>query len=175
MTLSIDGMELTNTMSVAGLFLVDCGLLEAKLCALSIRGRMLNFILSFLSDGSIVVVNGVQSTKYTAKLEVDQESVLRSFLFVLFVNTVADFIPLGHLASYADDTSTTTVADSVEQLEFLIVGDTHAFEEWCRRNRLILNSNKTVKINFENDMYMYIFRDHNILTLTCIYIYRCVF
>lgn len=125
--------------------------LISKLYNLGIRGSMLSWIESYMTNRKIIVKYGsVCSAAESMELGVPQGSVLGPLLFLLYVNDLPLNIRTGHVLMYADDTTVVAAADSLEGLSRVATGVCRDMEEWCRRNGLILNLNKTVYMNMYN-------------------------
>lgn len=130
---------------------VDGEFVREKLWAIGIRGTVLDLIVSFLSCRRIVVdVGGTTSSPYNVNLGVAQGSILGPLIFVIFVNDMRDSVVGGHLINYADDTSMVLAGETVEELSAAVASVISDLKRWCSRNRLILNEDKTVRLNFYN-------------------------
>ena len=125
--------------------------ISSKLFNLGIRGNILDWIHSYLTNRQMIVRIGTHfSEEFNVSRGVPQGSVLGPLLFILYVNDLPKYIKSGTLTMFADD-STITVADSdTDMLYKKIANVLDEFSAWCDRNKLILNSSKTTHINFYN-------------------------
>ena len=116
---------------------------------MGIRGYMLEWVMSYMKDRSLKVRLGeAVSETYDVSLGVPQGSVLGPLLFLLYVNDLPGQITSGHVTMFADDTTITVSANSLQELRVKALTVMDEFGAWCERNRFILNENKTVIINF---------------------------
>lgn len=122
-----------------------------KLDALGIRGPINSWVSSFLRDRSVVVeLQGTISNTFRVDKGTPQGSTLGPLIFLLFVNDLPEFIHHGRVFMYADDTSIVVSDKCAAALREKILLVMAQFEEWCSRNRLLLNFNKTKVIEFAN-------------------------
>ena len=125
--------------------------LITKLYNMGIRGTILNWVDSYMSDRKILVkYNGAQSQVNTLELGVPQGSVLGPLLFILYVNDLPANIKQGHVTMYADDTTITVSAGTSEELCQNVTSVCNDMNIWCRKNGLILNTDKTVYMSMFN-------------------------
>lgn len=128
---------------------VDKDILEKKLSHLGIRGNIQSWLISFMSDRSLVVkLQESNSEVYDVLLGVPQGSVLGPLLFMLFVNDLPHHISHGRVTMFADDTTITVASKCLEELQQKVATIIDEVNSWCQRNRLILNNDKTVCLNF---------------------------
>ncbi|KAK9686306.1 Reverse transcriptase (RNA-dependent DNA polymerase) [Popillia japonica] len=107
--------------------------------------------MSFLSNRSIRVnVNNVLSKKYSVDLGVAQGSILAPLIFVLFINDMSDHIPSGCMINSAYDTCIAVAGDNVSAVEDSVSRIVEAMDGWCKKNRLIMNKDNTVRIHFHS-------------------------
>lgn len=149
--------ELDSNNYVIGMFfdlsmafdLVDVDFIIQKLHVLGIRGIISKWIESYLHERKLVVKLGNEVTKeYDVQLGVPQGSVLGPLIFLLFINDLPSFITEGSVIMFADDTSVVISAKHVEGIKEKSIVVLQEFYNWCRRNRLIANLDKTVMVNF---------------------------
>nr|CAI5841160.1 unnamed protein product [Callosobruchus analis] len=156
---------------VAGLFfdlskafdLLDISFLKEKLCRLGIRGFVLDWLISFLSNRELTTkVNGRLSGIYNINVGAAQGSVLSPLLFICYIN---DLKLSGYMVNYADDMSVVVSATTPNELLRVIQVVKDEMNEWCQANRLILNTNKTVHIHFfksKPQLHLDIFSDKTV-------------
>ena len=73
---------------------------------------------------------------------VPQGSILRPFLFLLFINNLPLYTSNVCTDLYADDTTLYEVQNSMEQIESNIQLALDNLHVWCRENGMIINSLK---------------------------------
>ena len=79
-------------------------MLLMKLSALGVKGNMLKWICSILSDRKeVVIVDGVKSKPKIMKSGVTQGSCLGPLLFIAFVNDIDFCLDYCKIVKYADD------------------------------------------------------------------------
>ena len=124
---------------------------KQKLFRLGVRGTVLDWFLSFLTDRTMnVVLGGAVSAGASVDLGVAQGSVLGPIIFLLFINDLPDFINDAHVVMYADDTSIAVAAQDPETLALRVAQVVAQFHNWCKNNRILLNVQKTVYVNFHS-------------------------
>ena len=129
--------------------LVNTNILIDKLEGLGIRGNLKDCIVSFMSNRSLMIkYNNHMSDLFKINLGVPQGSILGPLLFLIYVNDLPDYMGGEVVTMYADDTSITVSADTPEELNGKVKGAVDRMTSWCERNKLILNKQKTVYLNF---------------------------
>lgn len=76
-----------------------------------------------------------------------QGSVLGPLIFLLYVNDLPEYVTDGEVFIYADDTCIVVHDISKDYLiekVRLVIG---SFQEWCGKNHLLINMEKTVLLN----------------------------
>lgn len=132
---------------------VDFEFVKYKLDSIGIRGNILDFIISFLSDRTAAVsVNGVRSVDFAVTDGVAQGSVLGPLIFVLFINDLPDHLGKTLVVNYADDTSVGLAAATPEELSLQMNLLISTFRDWCYKNKLMLNTSKTQCLYFKRNV-----------------------
>ena len=127
---------------------LDHLVLITKLERYGIRGNMLDWFRSYLSGRSLVakISNSTNVTTYSEKYDVTfgtaQRSCLGPLLFVIFCHDIYMLPIMGKLILFADDTTNRKFLDYAVHHDMLLLMD------WFMANKLTLNLNKTVAINF---------------------------
>ena len=89
-----------------------------KLGQYGVRGKELEWFDGYLSCRRQRVCIGEAKSKWTeVKRGVPQGSILRPFLFILYVNDLPQIVQNSSVKQYADDTTMTLVAKDVAVLE----------------------------------------------------------
>lgn len=149
--------DMNNRKKCTGLFMdlskaFDCvnhEILLNKLERMGIRGVALKLFESYLTDRQIIVsANETLSSSKKINISVPQGSVLGPILHLLYVNDLCKLQLRGHLALFADDTSTFYSSNSFETNMESINEDMAKINEYFRINKLTLNLKKTHYINF---------------------------
>lgn len=121
--------------------MVSCTLLIYKLEALNILENILNWMRDYLTwRRQEVVINEIQSRLVEASSGVPQDSVLRSLLFLVFINDIAnDISSSGHLYGhdYIVFQTIETEADSAA-----LQANIDSIWNWCSKWNMKLNTKK---------------------------------
>ena len=118
---------------------------------LGIRGNILEWINSYLTDRKIMVRIGTHfSEQFHASRGVPQGSVLGPLLFILYVYDLPNHITNGSVKMFADNSTIIVSGLNVNMLNKKLNDVLDEFSAWCDRNKLILNSTKTTHVNFYN-------------------------
>ena len=128
---------------------VNKEILNSKLYSVGIRGNFLLWLTSYMENRSLRVrLSDQESDTFNVALGVPQGSVLGPLLFMLYVNDLPSYMEHGHVTMFADDTTITVLAVTLEELHIKINSIIESLSAWCQRNKLILNEKKTVCLNF---------------------------
>lgn len=97
-----------------------------------------------------VKLNNELSEKHKTGLGVPQGSVLEPLIFLMYINELPNFLTSECTVLYADDESVCLAADTPDELKAKVHVVLKQFTQWCLRNRLVLNTQKTFCIEFRN-------------------------
>ena len=121
---------------------VDHGILLKKLSLLGIRGKLLNWIESFLSSRTqMVLVNGFLSEPAPVLSGVPQGSVLGPLLFLILMGDIDENVAYSFLSSFADDTRLLREVNGVRDASSLQT-DLEAVYQWAEDNNALFNNKK---------------------------------
>ena len=113
------------------------------LADIGIKGKMLTWLISFLSDRKIqVLLEDKVSNTYNINTGVPQGSILSPLLFIILLCTIPNIIPILS-KEFADDIVFAITADTLEDAETLMQDAIERFLEWCKKTKLILQPLKT--------------------------------
>lgn len=122
---------------------VNHKILFEKLYNLGIRGKLLNWIKSFLSDRYIFTkINKSTSGNYLINCGVPQGCVLSSLLFLLYINDFKYAIDQ-KLRLFADDSNIFIISNNLQELFRLGNETLKAINTWLSANQLSLNTSKS--------------------------------
>lgn len=128
---------------------LDLIFIREKLFAVGFRGNFLSWLMSYLQYRKIYVkLNNVLSNIQAMDLGVPQGSVLGPLIFLMFINDLPSHVSTDCTVLYADDVTLAAVADSPEELQVRLNILSDEFTNWCYKNSLIVNVEKTVCMQF---------------------------
>lgn len=134
---------------------VNHEILVNKLERLGVSSAIVRWLRSYLSGRSMKVRIGCSnSDSFVVPSGVPQGSNLGPLLFSLFVNDVMYVVPTGHRICYADDMKFYMIISSMEDcvaLQKLL----DCFEDWSKRNCLVLCVEKCSTISFSRSNHPY--------------------
>ena len=123
---------------------VDHKILLRKLNAYGIRGNMLKWFESYLSNRTqYVVFDGEKSDTNSIKCGVPQGSILGLLLFILSVNDICNVSPLLFKILFADDTFVLLSGMNLNTLIDHMNTELISLNNWFKANKLSLNTKKS--------------------------------
>ena len=126
---------------------IDHEILLRKFDLYGLVGPCKNWMKSFLSNRKqCVEVNGVRSKLSDIKYGVPQGSILGPLLFIIYINDLPKACNSSDVFLFADDTNIAGITCSKNELEV----DLASVNTWLLNNKLTLNLEKTVHVNFKN-------------------------
>ena len=135
---------------------VNHQILLQKLNAYGIRGNMLKWFESYLTDRSqYVVYDGIKSDIYNVTCGVPQGSILGPLLFILNMNDICNASELLFTILYADDTCVLLSGKDLTKLIMVINAELKSLSAWFRSNKLTVNTQKTFFMIFHRSRIKY--------------------
>ena len=127
-----------------------------KLNAIGIRGKVLQWIKSFLSDRKQRVILGKEKSGWLSVTSgIPQGSVLGPILFTIFINDMPDVVK-SSIKLFADDTKIFKAIESVEDIS-TIQEDINNLQQWSNIWQLPFNIDKCKVLHFgkNNQKHVY--------------------
>ncbi|PJE78013.1 hypothetical protein CI610_03058 [invertebrate metagenome] len=130
--------------------------LEVKLANYGISGKLLNWLLNYISERKQqVCVGDSKSLVKTTNAGVPQGSVLGPLLFILYINDISDNLQsLSKL--FADDTSLLYSNPSPQNVESVINNDLEHIQNWANKWLVKFNPSKTEALLIHNSELDYV-------------------
>lgn len=130
---------------------LDVAFAAQKMESVGIRGNVLKWIKSYLQARRVcVAIEGESTAPIEMNLGVPQGSILGPLIFILFINDITEYVRAEKIVLFADDTSVVLQANTTEELQIKLNCVAERFSQWCWKNKLIANPQKTVLMNFFN-------------------------
>jgi len=126
-------------------------ILVDKLYHVGIRGGVLNWFNSYLSDRrQYVSINNCNSSHSIVNSGVPQGSVLGPILFLIYINDMSNCSRELNFVHFADDTTVFFSGDVVDDAVAVVNVELLKVQNWLYANRLSLNTNKTSAMIMSN-------------------------
>ena len=123
---------------------VDDQILLAKLNDWRICGVSNDWFKPYMSNhNQCVSINGFDSGLTTINCSVSQESVLRSLLFLLYINDVNEAMKFFKVYHFADDTNLLCLSNSIKKLSKLVNADLKHLVNWLNASKISLSVKKS--------------------------------
>ena len=123
---------------------VDHDILLKKMQKYGVSGNGLTWFKSYLQDRrQLCKVNGVSSRIEEIHCGVPQGSCLGPLLFIVYINDLPFCLEGCQVTMYADDTSISFAAKSVNDLNMTLNRELDSLRKWLQGNKLSLNVLKT--------------------------------
>ena len=124
--------------------LVDHSIILEKLKVYKCDELSLKWFTSYLLQRTQhVVFDGARSSTKVMDVGVPQGSILGPLFFILFINDMPLLVKNSKLDMYADDSTLTTSAATVNVLQEELNQDIVSVTQWCTNNNMVLNTGKT--------------------------------
>ena len=123
---------------------VDHTILLSKLDKLGVKGLPHNWLSSYLNNRTqATIANNSMSNQLSIHCGVPQGSILGPLLFLVYINDLGRVLESCRFQLYADDTVIYLSGNNTLTTVAKIQEDITRLYEWCSRNRLTINIQKT--------------------------------
>ena len=121
---------------------VNHDILLKKMQKYGVSGNELAWSTSYLQNRrQLCKVNGVSSQMEEIHCGVPQGSCLGPLLFIVYINDLPFYLESCQVTMYADDTSISFTAKSVDDLNMTLNKELDSLRKWLLGNKLSLNVN----------------------------------
>ena len=123
---------------------VDHSILISKLYKLGIRGPILKWFKSYLSNRQqFVQIHKTKSDIKPVVCGIPQGSILGPLLFILYINDLAEVSDTLHTILFADDTTVTIEGKNEAELINILNTELQKLNCWLKANKLTINVSKS--------------------------------
>jgi Reverse transcriptase (RNA-dependent DNA polymerase) len=130
---------------------VNHEILLAKLQVIGIRNNANSWFRNYLSDRKQFVFCNYFGSDFQLNCNgVPQGSILGPLLFLIFIDDIKDVLLAGDLQLFADDIAIIYSNENWDQIENNMNSDLKQLEIWMARNKLVVNTKKSIYITFGN-------------------------
>ena len=137
---------------------LDHQILLNKLKTYNIGCSTLSFFNNYLINRTMIVkTNNNSSQIYKLDKGVPQGSILGPLLFTLYVNDLPTVVKNSQVMQYADDTTLYVSSKYPGNIQSYLNQDLEHLEEWFRRNKMRLNTDKTDYVLITNNQRRRVF------------------
>ncbi|KAJ8716725.1 hypothetical protein PYW07_003352 [Mythimna separata] len=127
---------------------VDHSILLNKIAFNGIRGNLLRWFCSYISNrNQVVVCNGYKSDSFVATSGVPQGSILGPLMFIIYINDICSCFKNSNFLLYADDLKVFRTIKNTADCD-LLQEDLNRLSAYCDENKLKLSLPKCKFINF---------------------------
>ena len=123
---------------------IDHQILLEKIASTGVIDASDKWFQSYLTNWSqITIANNIASKPNNIRYGVSQGSILGPLLFLVFINYVSSSIRYSKHWRYADDAALYMTGPCYQINQNNLQADLLSLFNWCHRNRLTINTNKT--------------------------------
>ena len=125
-----------------------------KVHKLGIRGRMLGYLNSFLSNRyTRSLVNDAKTSWFRTDIGIPQGSVVGPVLYVIFTQDLSEYIDISHV-KYADDVTIWNTSACFSEIEDTLSDNMTNLLNWAYKWRQTINTAKTESICFSRGRHI---------------------
>ena len=138
---------------------IDHEILLSKMDRLGMRGNVLNWFRSYLSDRKqFVVVNEAESAIKILNKGVPRGSIVGPVLFIIYMNDLSEFCIQSKPTFFADDTTLLVTSPNKDLLNKIMAKELKVVNNWLATNKLCLNVGKTkcvsIKVKSPQNLFL---------------------
>jgi hypothetical protein len=123
---------------------LNFNILLKKLEAYGCHDNVIKWFYSYLQGRKqYVKIGDITSGMLNLENGVPQGSILGPLIFSIYINDMPLCLEYVHVDLYADDTTLYFVAKDVSDVEKFLAHDLNNFTQWCFKNKLVINKQKS--------------------------------